>query len=99
MPCRNSDLKSLSEDLIWNSQSRKRVLLPGSGLDNGIRFSVSDLSPPLSRILPTLYAYRLGISLYDCQFDSQSGDQPPIPDHIIVSVLLPLSDSKYCVPT
>lgn len=51
---------------------------------------MSDLSPTLSRIHPTLHAYRLGISVYDCQFDSESGDRVPIPDHIIDSVVAAL---------
>jgi retrograde regulation protein 2 len=51
---------------------------------------VSDLSPTLSRILPTLHAHRLGISLYDCQFDSESGDRVPIPDQVIDSVVAAL---------
>ncbi|KAL2807977.1 Ppx/GppA phosphatase family-domain-containing protein [Aspergillus granulosus] len=59
-------------------------------LSNGIRFSVSDLSPPLSRILPTIHAYRLGVSLYDCQFDPETGAQVPIPDHIIDNVVAAL---------
>ena len=35
---------------------------------NGIRFSISDLSPPTARILPTLLQDRAGISLYDAQY-------------------------------
>jgi hypothetical protein len=31
---------------------------------NGIRFSVTDLTPPFSRILPTIHVYRVDISLY-----------------------------------
>ncbi|KAL3477389.1 Ppx/GppA phosphatase family-domain-containing protein [Aspergillus californicus] len=61
-----------------------------NGVRNGIRFSVSDLSPPLSRILPTLHAYWLGVSLYDCQFDPQTGAQVPIPKHVIDSVVAAL---------
>ncbi|KIV77399.1 hypothetical protein PV11_09196 [Exophiala sideris] len=53
---------------------------------NGIRFSISNLSPPTTRILPTLYQDRAGISLYDAQFDPDTGDKIPIPDHIIKSV-------------
>lgn len=34
---------------------------------NGIRFSISDLSPPTARITPTIYQDRSGISLYDAQ--------------------------------
>ncbi|KAF2012082.1 Ppx-GppA-domain-containing protein [Aaosphaeria arxii CBS 175.79] len=34
---------------------------------NGIRFSITDLSPQTQRILPTVYLDRAGISLYDAQ--------------------------------
>ncbi|KAL4813817.1 Ppx/GppA phosphatase family-domain-containing protein [Aspergillus spinulosporus] len=63
-------------------------------LSNGICFSVSDLSPPLSLILPTLHACRLGGSIYDCQFDSKSGDRVPIPDNIINNVVAALTRLK-----
>ncbi|KAI5251315.1 Ppx-GppA-domain-containing protein [Aureobasidium subglaciale] len=53
---------------------------------NGIRFSITDLSPPTTRILPTLYTSRAGISLYDAQYSS-SGDRVPIPEHTIAKVI------------
>lgn len=53
---------------------------------NGIRFSITDLSPPTSRILPTVYTYRNGISLYDAQYD-EDGKQVPIPESVIQSVI------------
>lgn len=37
---------------------------------NGIRFSITDTSPPTARIMPTVYQDRAGISLYDAQFSS-----------------------------
>lgn len=37
---------------------------------NGIRFSITDLSPPIQRILPTVYLDRAAISLYDAQHTS-----------------------------
>ena len=52
---------------------------------NGIRFSISDLSPPTSRILPTVYLDRLGVSLYDVQY--RNGRKIPIPDNVIDEVL------------
>ncbi|RDW88002.1 putative transcription regulator RTG2 [Coleophoma cylindrospora] len=58
---------------------------------NGIRFSVTNLAPPASRILPTLISYRLDIGLYDAQYDPVTGEQIPIPDEItdaIVAALL-----------
>ncbi|KAI9776850.1 MAG: hypothetical protein M1835_005395 [Candelina submexicana] len=37
---------------------------------NGIRFSISDLTPPRARILPTVYQDRLGLSLYQAQYQT-----------------------------
>ncbi|KAG0645665.1 Retrograde regulation 2 [Hyphodiscus hymeniophilus] len=57
---------------------------------NGIRFSVSDLSPPTTRILPTIYFNRVDISLYDVQFDDETGARIPIPVSITASVVAAL---------
>ncbi|KJR82586.1 retrograde regulation protein 2 [Sporothrix schenckii 1099-18] len=46
---------------------------------NGIRFSISDLSPPRTRLLPCVYRERAGISLFDALTavdDSTSGEGP-----------------------
>jgi retrograde regulation protein 2 len=52
---------------------------------NGIRFSITDLSPNTQRILPTVYQDRAAISLYDVQ---QSASGPiPIPDATIRAVI------------
>ncbi|KAK6005201.1 hypothetical protein QM012_007980 [Aureobasidium pullulans] len=69
---------------------------------NGIRFSITDLSPPTTRILPTLYTSRAGISLYDAQYSS-NGTRVPIPDQVIQSVVDKLIHFKrtcadFCVP-
>ncbi|KAI9645483.1 retrograde regulation protein 2 [Ciborinia camelliae] len=40
---------------------------------NGIRFSISDLSPPTSRLLPCVYRDRASISLYDALHSSLPG--------------------------
>ncbi|KAH8655158.1 putative sensor of mitochondrial dysfunction Rtg2 [Tricladium varicosporioides] len=61
---------------------------------NGIRFSVSDLSPPTSRILPTIHVHRLDISLFDAQFDSKTGARIPIPHSIIEAVIAALQRFK-----
>ncbi|KAF2656058.1 retrograde regulation protein 2 [Lophiostoma macrostomum CBS 122681] len=53
---------------------------------NGVRFSITDLNPSTSRILPTVYLDRIGISLYDAQY-SPSGDPIPIPQSTITSVV------------
>lgn len=52
---------------------------------NGIRFSISDLAPPTTRIMPTLFQDRAGISLYDSQWST--GSKQPIPDATIADVL------------
>ncbi|KAI6708973.1 hypothetical protein PZA11_003141 [Diplocarpon coronariae] len=57
---------------------------------NGIRFSVSSLAPPTSRILPTLVSYRLDISLYSAQYDDETGERIPIPDDIINLIIAAL---------
>ena len=54
---------------------------------NGIRFSVSDLSPPTTRILPTVYMYRVDISLYSEQFDPVTGEKIAIPQAVIEAVI------------
>ncbi|CRK11946.1 hypothetical protein BN1708_002376, partial [Verticillium longisporum] len=50
---------------------------------NGIRFSISDLSASMCRILPTVLMYRSGLSLYDAQFDPETGTKMPIPGRTI----------------
>ncbi|CZS88907.1 hypothetical protein WAI453_010522 [Rhynchosporium graminicola] len=57
---------------------------------NGIRFSVSSLAPPTSRILPTLVSYRLDISLYSAQYDEETGERIPIPDDITDQIIAAL---------
>ncbi|KAF1925805.1 Ppx-GppA-domain-containing protein [Didymella exigua CBS 183.55] len=52
---------------------------------NGIRFSITDLSPATQRILPTVYLDRAAISLYDAQYED--GKAVPIPDHAIKQVV------------
>ncbi|KAK8206890.1 retrograde regulation protein 2 [Zalaria obscura] len=69
---------------------------------NGIRFSITDLSPPTARILPTLYTDRAPISLYDAQYD-HTGARIPIPASTISAVLTALLAFKrtcadYSVP-
>ncbi|KAL9098555.1 MAG: hypothetical protein Q9163_005812 [Psora crenata] len=55
---------------------------------NGIRFSITDLSPPTARILPTVYQDRSPISLYDAQY--ADGSKIPIPEPVIQDVLAAL---------
>ncbi|PVI00127.1 Ppx-GppA-domain-containing protein [Periconia macrospinosa] len=54
---------------------------------NGIRFSVTDLSPQTSRILPTLHLSRAAISLYDAQYPPGATAPIPIPHETIKSVI------------
>lgn len=53
---------------------------------NGIRFSITDLSTPTARVLPTLYSYRNGTSLYEAQYDD-NGNQIPIPENVQEAVI------------
>ncbi|QKX59351.1 uncharacterized protein TRUGW13939_06485 [Talaromyces rugulosus] len=72
---------------------------------NGIRFSISNLSPPTTRIMPTLFQDRVGISLYDAQFPATSaGQRAPIPTTVIDEVVTRLLRFKttcadFDVPT
>ena len=59
---------------------------------NGIRFSISDLSPPTARITPTVYQNRCGVSLYNAQ--NATGTKAPIPSTIIEEVLAVLLQFK-----
>ncbi|KAH7392381.1 Ppx/GppA phosphatase family-domain-containing protein [Phaeosphaeria sp. MPI-PUGE-AT-0046c] len=52
---------------------------------NGIRFSITDLTPASQRILPTEYLDRAAISLYDAQYEG--GNVVPIPDATIKQVI------------
>lgn len=55
---------------------------------NGIRFSITTLTPPTARITPTLHQSRAGISLYDAQYPATSrGERQPIPEETILAVL------------
>ncbi|KAL1595025.1 retrograde regulation protein 2 [Paraconiothyrium brasiliense] len=54
---------------------------------NGIRFSITNLSPQSARTLPTLYLSRAAISLYDAQFVIGSNEPIPIPQETIRSVI------------
>lgn len=52
---------------------------------NGVRFSITDLSPETQRVLPTVYLDRAAISLYDAQY--KNGKVVPIPEATISQVL------------
>ncbi|KAH1286548.1 hypothetical protein KXX11_002469, partial [Aspergillus fumigatus] len=73
--------------LIQPSAKRRHLQAVVDLGSNGIRCSVSDLSSPTARILPTVYMRRVNISVYDAQFDDDSGCQIPIPKHVIKSVV------------
>ena len=55
---------------------------------NGIRFSITDLSPITARSLPTVFMGRLGTSLFDAQYST--GEIGPIPQPVIDEVLAAL---------
>ena len=59
---------------------------------NGIRFSISDLSPPTARIMPTVYQSRCAVSLYNAQ--NATGTKAPIPSTVIEEVLAVLLQFK-----
>ncbi|KAL8667510.1 MAG: hypothetical protein Q9202_000726 [Teloschistes flavicans] len=59
---------------------------------NGIRLSISDLSPPTARVMPTVYQDRCGVSLYDAQYES--GKKVAVPQAIIQEVLTALLQFK-----
>ncbi|KAL1954228.1 hypothetical protein VTO42DRAFT_1508 [Malbranchea cinnamomea] len=61
---------------------------------NGIRFSISNLSPPTARLLPTVYQDRASISLYDAQFRPGSDSRHPIPDDVQKQVVAHLTRFK-----
>ncbi|KAJ5818960.1 Ppx/GppA phosphatase [Penicillium riverlandense] len=54
---------------------------------NGIRCSISDLSSPTTRVLPTAHFHRINISLYEAQIDSETGQRIPIPQSVIDRVV------------
>ncbi|KAJ9605286.1 retrograde regulation protein 2 [Cladophialophora chaetospira] len=69
---------------------------------NGIRFSITDLSPATARSLPTVYQDREGISLFDAQYST--GVKGPIPQETIDEILASLNKFKtacadFSVPT
>ncbi|ORY62276.1 Ppx/GppA phosphatase [Pseudomassariella vexata] len=53
---------------------------------NGIRFSISDLSPPQARLLRCVYRERAGISLFDALNSSPSSGPLKFPPEIITQV-------------
>ncbi|KAH8906504.1 Ppx-GppA-domain-containing protein [Coniochaeta sp. PMI_546] len=81
-----------AEPQAGHQQQRPNIHLRGvvDMGSNGIRFSVTDLSPPFSRILPTVHVYRVDISLYDAQFDAENGSKRPIPKEVIADVIAAL---------
>ncbi|KAL3229294.1 Retrograde regulation protein 2 [Nakaseomyces bracarensis] len=54
---------------------------------NGIRFSISSKAQHHARIMPCVFKDRLGISLYEIQYDSETGEQIPIPEDIIEEIV------------
>jgi retrograde regulation protein 2 len=64
---------------------------------NGIRFSISDLSPPTTRIMPTLFQDRAPVSLYDAQFIGTT--KAPISDPVIKSIVKTLIRFKHICAT
>ncbi|KAL7628222.1 retrograde regulation protein 2 [Parahypoxylon ruwenzoriense] len=61
---------------------------------NGIRFSVSDLSPPQTRLLKCLYRERAAISLFDALNASSSSGPLILPQDVITQVSKTLARFK-----
>jgi len=61
---------------------------------NGIRFSISDLTPPNSRLLRCIYRERAGISLFDALSTTPPGEPLRFPDDILFQVPKVLSRFK-----
>ncbi|KAI1386979.1 Ppx/GppA phosphatase [Hypoxylon trugodes] len=61
---------------------------------NGIRFSISDLSPPQSRLLKCLYRERAAISLFDALNSSPSNGHLIFPPEVITQVSKTLARFK-----
>ncbi|RYC60443.1 hypothetical protein CHU98_g5754 [Xylaria longipes] len=61
---------------------------------NGIRFSITDLSPPYSRLLKCLYRERAAISLFDALNESLSTDSPTFSSDVISRVSRALARFK-----
>ena len=62
---------------------------------NGIRFSVTDLSEPTARNLPTIVFERVAISVHDAQHRDGSGERRPIPDDVIDNIVANLHRWQY----
>ena len=75
--------------VLSGAQDLKGLVDMGS---NGIRFSISDMSPFTARIMPTLFQDRCGVSLYDAQYST--GCKAPIPNDTINEVIAALSRFK-----
>ncbi|KAF5848472.1 hypothetical protein GGP41_005855 [Bipolaris sorokiniana] len=73
-----------SRTMVTMDESRHLHGLVDMG-SNGIRFSITDLTPETQRGLPTLYLDRAAISLYDAQFED--GKPVPIPQATIRQVV------------
>lgn len=63
------------------------LFLFSSGNSNGIRCSISDLTSPTTRIIPTVHFHRVNISLYEAQIDPKTGARIPIAQHVIDRVV------------
>ncbi|RSM06891.1 hypothetical protein CEP52_005484 [Fusarium oligoseptatum] len=66
----------------WQGHGGRLIGVVDMG-SNGIRLSISDPSSPLARMLPTVCVYRSSISLYDSQYDDETGEKIPIPDSLL----------------
>lgn len=70
--------------MVTTDESRHLHGLVDMG-SNGIRFSITDLTPETQRGLPTVFLDRAAISLYDAQYEN--GQVVPIPDVTVRQVI------------
>ncbi|KAJ5167555.1 uncharacterized protein N7482_006336 [Penicillium canariense] len=80
----------------FGSEERPKSLEPGQNHhlhavvdmgSNGIRCSISDLSSPTTRVIPTVHFHRVNLSLYEAQIDPETGTRIPISQHVIDRVV------------
>ncbi|KAI0140862.1 Ppx/GppA phosphatase family-domain-containing protein [Xylariaceae sp. FL1272] len=61
---------------------------------NGIRFSISDLSPPCARLMKCVYRERAALSLFDALNESPTHDAPTFSSDVIIRVSQTLARFK-----
>ncbi|PHH84478.1 hypothetical protein CDD83_1887 [Cordyceps sp. RAO-2017] len=95
-------LDNLGEKLpLWRPNDKEHLYAVVDMGSNGIRFSITSLAPPKTRLLIPVYATRAAISLFDALNPSSSG--PVFPEETIKAVASTLARFRqtailYAVP-